>query len=121
MVDEQGNISADEKLNIVQGRGYDIRLWRAGRFSCMKEDFARLDSADRWLSGDGIAVFAEQKRLAVGDGTVDVVHPNILQEVQWHTEARDRGDEKNAASIRASIVLGMETVRRRCRRVGYCS
>lgn len=112
MVDDPGNIAAAVG-DAATGPDYNIRLWRAGRFACMREDFTRLESTDRWLSGDGLAVFAEQKRLAIGDGTVDVVHPNVLQEIQWYTEALDRGDEKNASSMRAGLVLALEQVRRR--------
>lgn len=88
-----------------------LRTWDAGRWSCLQEDFERLDSRDRWLSGDGLAVFAAAKLEEVGVKTVGLIHPGLLQEVQWRMDALAAGDAVNAAANERSITIALKEVR----------
>lgn len=97
-IEASDSLSDDERATAFEARmkkprvqQYEVRKWRCGRWSCLEEDFARLDSRNRWLSGDGIAVFAAAQLKAANVDTVDVIHPLLLQEVEWRADALAAG------------------------------
>ncbi|KZV90036.1 hypothetical protein EXIGLDRAFT_771164 [Exidia glandulosa HHB12029] len=95
-------------LALVPGRGrYEIR-YRSGRFYCDSVDLRRLDSPVAWLSGDGLAVFAELMLKSSGVTSVDVVHPEVLLNVERLTRATARGDSSDAEVARSLVAKELE-------------
>lgn len=104
-------------------KGYVMTRFRSGRFWCDAEDLARLESTSRWLSGRGLAVFAEDRLTSAQVQTVDVVHPEVLHFIQEREDALARGDAASAQSYKDSVHGHLELVRRsaQCQRAADCS
>lgn len=97
--------------HVPKSRARSYRKWQAEGWACLQEDFERLDSRDRWLSGDGLAVFAAAKLKEVGVSTVGLIHPGLLQEVQWRMDSLAAGDVANSESNKRSITAALHEVR----------
>lgn len=109
--DDERATAFETEMKIPKAKSYEVRTWRAGRWSCLQDDFDRLNSRDRWLSGDGIAVFAAVQLKAARVDTVDVIHPLLLQEVEWRADALSAGNTTQAKVNANNIIAVLLEVR----------
>lgn len=111
--DTLGNVfgNADIGTGSRRPKGYFMTRFRSGRFWCATEDLGRLESASRWLTGQGLAIFVEDRLTKVQPTTVDVLHPEVLHYLQEWEDGLAIGDAAGARNGKESVLGHLEQVR----------
>lgn len=99
----QANVAdrGDPPQRSSNGRAKIRTVYRAGDFSCIGEDVARLTSPHAWLSGDGLSVFARAQHSAANVADVSVCHSRLLYDVAYLDDLNADGGADDARRIRA--------------------
>lgn len=84
---------------------------RCGNYVCNEDDIARFASRTRWLSGDGLAVFAESHVQEVKNPRIGHLDSTAFRDLKVYVDARERGDTENADKNKAWVTRKIEKVR----------
>lgn len=99
-----------------------------GAFGCTGDDIERMLDRTAWLSGMGLAVFAESQRVAAGNALVGHLASTLFIDVKNYRSAKDAGDVEGMNANKGWIWDKLRNVRlrpvcrasrphyRRCRR-----
>ena len=77
---------------------------KCGWYNCLAEDVARVASPDLWLSGPGLAVFAEAKWMARTLQEVQHFDSLVFADVRSYVEHRDSVDESGLERVKNSLI-----------------
>lgn len=90
----EGSVTDEDDIAIAPSARSSAREKprKCGSFGCTADDITRMESRTAWLSGMGLAVFAESHRVAARDPRVGHLPPTLFIDVKNYHAAREAGD-----------------------------